>query len=57
MPMDLKRNMSPSLLLLSSYEVVSDSLRPMNSSMLSSSILQYLLEFAEIHVHWVGGAV
>ena len=51
MPMDLKQNMSPSLLLLSSYEVVSDSLRPMNSSMLSSSVLQYLLEFAEIHVH------
>ena len=31
--------------------------RPMDCSMLGSSVLHYLPEFAQIHVHWVGGAM
>ena len=30
---------------------------PMNCSMSGSSVLHYLLEFAQIHVHWAGNAI
>ena len=30
---------------------------PMNCSMLGSSVLHYLLEFAQIHVHWISDAI
>ena len=30
---------------------------PMDYSMLGSSVLHYLLEFAQIHVHWVSDAI
>ena len=30
---------------------------PMNFSMPGSSILHYFMEFVQIHVHWVGGAI
>ena len=30
---------------------------PMDCSMPGSSVLQYLLEFAQIHVHWIGDAI
>ena len=30
---------------------------PMDCNMLGSTVLHYLLEFAQIHVHWVGNAI
>ena len=37
-----------------SGQVVSSSLWPMDCSMPGSPVRYYLLEFAQIHVHWVG---
>ena len=37
--------------------VVSNPLRPMDYSMSDFPALHYLLQFAQIHVHWVGDAI
>ena len=42
---------------LFSHSVVSDSLDPMDCSSPGSPVLHYLLEFAQIHVRWVGDAI
>ena len=44
-------------LLLFNCQVVSAFLWPRNCSTTASSMAQYLLEFAQIHVHWVGDAI
>ena len=38
------------------HEVMSNSLWPTDCSIPGSSVLYYLLEFAQIHVNWVGDA-
>ena len=40
-----------------SCSVVSDCLQPHELEHASSSVLHYLLEFVQIHVHWVGDAI
>ena len=39
------------------HPVVSDSLRPQGRQHIRLSVLHSLLEFAQIHVHWVGDAI
>jgi len=43
--------------LLFSHSVISDSLWPMDCSMPSFPVLQYLPEFAQAHVHWLDDAI
>ena len=38
-------------------QVMSNSLQPMDLSTPGSPVLHYLLEFAQIYVHWVGDAI
>ena len=44
------------IMLLFSNSVVSDFCDPMDCTMPGSSVLHYLTEFAQIHVHWVCNA-
>ena len=50
-------NTASVLLLLFSCSVTSDSLQPMDCSMPGCPVHHQLLEFAQIHVHWVGDAI
>ena len=45
------------ILLLFSHQVMSGSLQPLDCSTPGFPILHYLLELAQIHVHWVGDAI
>ena len=45
------------VVLLSSHSVVSDSCNPTDCSMPGFPVLHCLLEFAQIHVHWVSDAI
>ena len=45
------------IMLLFSNSVVSDFCDPMDCTMPGSSVLHYLTEFAQIHVHWVVDAI
>ena len=44
-------------LLLFNCSVLSDSLRPLDCSMLDFPVLHYLPEFAQTHIHWVDGTI
>ena len=44
-------------MLLFSHYFVSNSLRPQERSTPGSSVLQYLLQSAQTHVHWVGDVI
>ena len=44
-------------LLFFNHYVMSNSLNPVDYSMPGTSVLHYLPEFAQIHVHWVGDAI
>ena len=45
------------VMLLFSWAVVSDSCNPMNCSMPGITVLRYLLDFAQTHVHWFSDAI
>ena len=45
------------ILLLFSCSVMSNSFNPMDCSMAGFSVLHYLLQFAQTHVHWVNDAI
>ena len=47
----------PGLLFLFSCQFISDSLRPHGLQHASFPVLHYLLEFAQVHVHWVSDAI